>query len=172
MYLKKYDYKHYPEYDLDGDYIFEHANNVRKEYEDINSYSKEIIRHFMKIWLYSYRYGIDRWVQELAYNYITKAPRIKPRNKIVSSSLIKKALDDKSKLKDYRLKKTLENILKQYRKFAPRPDYDNNFLSGFRKDYDSYITLFSNRLVEVTKNGDEIEDDDIRDILDSLGLNS
>ena len=172
MYLKKYDYKSHPEYDLDGDYIFEHANNVRKEYTDMNSYSKEIIRHFMKIWLYSYRYGIDHWVQELAYNYITEAPRVKPRNKIVSSSLIKKALNDKSKLKDYRLKKTLESILKQYKKFVPRPDYESNFLSRFREDYDRYITLLSDRLVEVTENGDEIEDDDIRDILDDLGLNN
>ena len=124
----------------------------------------------MKIWLYSYRYGIDHWVQELAYNYVTKAPRVKPRNKIMSSSLIKKALDNKSYLKDYWLRKTLNSILRQYKKFDPRPDYDDDFLNRFKASYDEYITRLSERLVEVAEEDVEIEDDDVTDILDDLGL--
>ena len=170
MYLRRLDYEYCPKYNIDSDYILEHANKIRAEFDSTKSYSREIIRHFMKIRLYSYCYGIDHWVQELAYNYVTQAPIVKPRNKIMSSSLIKKALNNPAYLKDYKIKKTFESLLKQYKKFDPRTDYEYKFTDRFKELYNNFITKFSNKLVEVTEDDVELEESDITDILDDLGL--
>ena len=167
MYLKRFDYVNYPR----QEFLYEFAQYRNEAIRYISGHAEEILTHFMKVWLYSYRYGIDHWVHELAYNFITEAPIIKPKNRIMKSDDIVRYIELDKLMSDRNLNNTLKKLIRRYKKFDPRPDYSGDFPRVFKIKFHEYVKKFSEELVRATRTGVPITELDIEDIIGELNIN-
>ena len=167
MYIKKYDYRHHPEYFHAFNYL-----KLRNEViEDIRSKSYVVLKTFMKIWLfydeYPYYKSQEVWIERVL-NSVNEIPVTLPRKKLMGRKLFYKSLINNCGLSEEWIESSYKFYEMKYPELTTRKYCETNLAEKFSKAYENFLNNFIDELYEASRTHSQLCGIEISILIDDL----